>query len=890
MMNKLSLPLMLMLCCLPLLAGAAVKTMATDKFMIYYRSGMEDEAYKALEVLEHYRPRLEQMVGNDQPRVAVKLEDMGNLVNGFAFPAGNLIGLYMYPPTSDELSYGEDWFQIVAPHEYIHILQLSHESGLPAILRTLFGKIFYVQMHQPMWMTEGITVYGESQLSEYSGRMNGAYFSALISALAREDKLPSPTKASYYSYDTPLAHYYVFGGSFHRFLAERFGEDKFADLYRDNSSRVAAYTNMVMPAMALDPAFKNTYGMSLDALWALWQADEKAKLKDVERLQQSQDGWDKADLKYHDNSLYYTQRSGAKTGPGRSFSHYSLMRMDLGVPGAKPMEILRQATDFPAGYQIQGSKIYYSRNEYRRGFANRENDGYGAITQVLGLDERTTGLIYEGQVRAFLPREDGRLIISEDLPLYRGSLLFEYDPATGDKKTLYEGQELIHGICETGGELYLNAKAYWSNSGIFKLEQGKLNTIIDSPGVETLLCAGDGKLFYNAVLNDELKGYVYDLNTHKILELQSADYLKSPVITDSGELYYLGLNSEGADLYSTRLQYAEAIMPDFKRMPAPFASQKFSGQSALQSGKAIQHGHYNANVAHLLNPRLLHFPLIYGTTDSLAIGAILAGTDAVGDFPQWQIAAVYDTFRKKVIGDFGLSSRLLSPLNQELTISTDDDLTIDLDQSVRLWRRQNYGLNSVNLGLGLKTWQNFERKQAYPYISQNFSWSTGQLGLRNTAIWESNEWSLSDRDRLGWQGQLSFRQRIRINTELNTMLNIACDPDAPSDEVFYPIRGYEHELYTNKGITLRNSLYFPIFKVREGTWNPQIYLEDVHLGLFYDLAKAQDELSGLEHYSYGAELIGEFGMAFMGTLSAGMRVGQSKKGETFAEIILGLDF
>lgn len=881
---------LLILSLLPLMIFASVKTMATDKFMVYYRSGMEDEALHALQVLEHYRPRLEQMVGNDYPRAAIKLEDMGNLVNGFANPAGNVIGLYMYPPTSDELAFGEDWFQLVAPHEYIHQLQLSHEGGLPAILRTLFGNILYVQLHQPMWMTEGITVYGESKLSEHAGRMNNGYYSAIISALAREDKLPSPTKASYYSYDTPLAHYYVFGGSFHRFLAERFGEDKFAALYRDNSSRLAAYSNGITPGLALDPAFRNAYGMSLDSLWALWQADEKAKLKPLQREQITTDGWRKSDLSYQKGSLYYVSRVGTKTGPGRTFSHNSLMRLDVISPGSKPVEILRQATDFPAGYQILDNEIYFSRNEYRKGFANKENDGYGAVTQLLRKSGMNTELIYEGQVRAFLAVAKGSILIAEDTPLYRGSVLFEYDPVSQSKKMLYQGEELIHGICESDGEIYLNAKPYWSNSGIFMLENGRLTTIVNSPSTETLLYVRDGKLIYNVVFDDELRGFEMDLKSRKVREYGSGDYLKSPVLTSSGDLYYLGLNAQGADLYSTSLNYVEPKIPNFKRAPAPFPKARFNGQSTLGDGTPISHGDYSPNIGHLLNPRIVRFPQIYGTADSLAVGAVLVGTDAVGDFPQWQISGIYDTFRNKVVGNFVLYSRLFNPLNQDLIVSTDDDLSIRLNQSLSLLRRQNYGLNSITLGLGLKTWQSFERKQAFPFISQSFSWSTGQAGLYNSIPWESTDLNLSDRDRLGWQGQLSLRQKLPVQAELNSILNVGYDPEAPSDEVFYPIRGYDGELLTNKGLTLRNTFYFPLLKIRSGVWNPQMYVEDVHLGFFYDLAKPEENLSYLEHYSYGAELIGEFGLAFMGTLNAGLRAGKTKAGKSFVEVILGMDF
>lgn len=890
-MNKTTIILLLILLGLPFLAQAAIKTMATDKFMIYYRSGMEDEAFHALQVLEYYRPRLEQMVGNDYPRAAIKLEDMGNLVNGFANPAGNVIGLFMYPPTNDELSFGEDWFQIVAPHEYIHQLQISYESGLPELIRTLFGNLFYVQMHQPMWMTEGITVYGESQLSDFAGRMNSAYYSALISALAREDKLPSPTKASYFSYDTPLAHYYVFGGSFHRYLAKAYGEDKFAQLYRDNSSRIAAYSNPATPALALDPAFNNTFGKPLETLWTEWQQTEKASLMTLNREQMTKDGWGKGNLGYHNGALYYTHRLGAKTGPGRTFSIHRLMKLDVTKADAVSEVIISQATGFPAGYQVLEDRIYFSRNEYYRGFDNKENEGFGAITQILLKDFSGTRIIYQGQVRAFVALQDGRIIIAEDKPLYRGSTLFEYDYLTGSKKVLYDGDHLIHGVCTHNEDIYVNAKGYWSNSGIFKLENGRFTTVVNSPSSETMLFIQDSKLYYNAVFNDEMKGFVMDLKKRETLEISSGDYLKNPIITEDNRLFYLGLNSLGADIYEAPLSLREPKIPDFKRNPPPFPKEQFRGQSEIFNGKQVVHGDYGSNIGHMMNPRILRLPQIQGSSvDSLAIGAVLVGMDAVGDIPYWMISGIYDSQRKKVIGDFSLSSTLFSPVNQDLLISTDDNLTVMLNSSVALWRRQNYGFNSVNAGLGIKTWDDFERKLAYPFVSQQFSWLSGQLNIRNSMFLESSELKLSDRERLGWQGQMTLRQRLTNKAEFNSILNVGYDPDAPSDEVFYPIRGYSNELYANKGFTLRNTLYMPVLKVREGLWNPQIYLEDIHLGLFYDLAKPEDKLSTHEHHSYGAEIIGELGMAFQGILTAGMRVGKTKTGETFAEMILGLDY
>ena len=220
-------------------------TLYNNNFKVFYQTGMESEAMSAIQTLEYYRPYVEKLTGNTHPHTAIKIEDIGNLVNGYANPVGNQIALFRYPPTSDELSYCDDWTQMVATHEYIHMLQMTNDSGIPRLLRTLFGNLLYVQLNQPMWMTEGITVYGESQLSPTSGRLNSGYYNSIISVLAKEDRLPSMTKASYYSTDTPLAHYYVFGGSFHSYLSRTYGEDKLALLYDDNSSRVESYANEI---------------------------------------------------------------------------------------------------------------------------------------------------------------------------------------------------------------------------------------------------------------------------------------------------------------------------------------------------------------------------------------------------------------------------------------------------------------------------------------------------------------------------------------------------------------------------------------------------------------------------------------------------------------------
>jgi hypothetical protein len=126
-------------------------------------------------------------------------------------------------------------------------------------------------------MSEAITVYGESAMSPYSGRMNGGTYPAIISALSAEGKMPSLTKAGYYSSSTPLANHYVFGGSFYQYLADTYGPDKFPILFEYTGGSLFSYLNPLYSNLSLDKAYQDAYGKPLQVLWSEWQATRLPK-------------------------------------------------------------------------------------------------------------------------------------------------------------------------------------------------------------------------------------------------------------------------------------------------------------------------------------------------------------------------------------------------------------------------------------------------------------------------------------------------------------------------------------------------------------------------------------------------------------------------------------
>lgn len=884
----------IVLCIVPICLNALAnwKTLSTDSFKIYYQPSMEDAAWHALAVLEHYRPYTEQLVGNTYPQAAIKLEDMGNLVNGWANPVGGNIALFLYPPTSDELSLSEDWFMVVGPHEYIHQLQLTKDGGVPRLLRKAFGNLFHVQLHQPAWMTEGITVYGESQLSPYAGRMNSGYYSALISSLAKERKLPSPEKAAYYSMDTPLAHYYVFGGSFHRYLAQTYSESHFAKLYEDNSSRPLAYLNGLSPSLALDIAFSNTYGKTTEMLWSDWQEYEYRKEFNTPKDRLTHDGFGKSSLKYHEGKLYYISNRRDKTSPGGGFSVNSIQSIDLSDPTKTPKDIILQNTEFPAGFDIVGDKLYYSRNQLRRGFLNKDNGGYGYYTELRqrNLSGSNDTILMSGNIRAFCALPNGDILYSEDDSNYRSAKLFRYSPSSGQKELLYSGEHLIHGILMYKDRLFLNAKGYWENSSIYTLESGKIVPLIDSPSGEILLNIVNDKLYYNVAVNDQLCAMEYDLKSGAQNQFTPVSYINSPVITPEGKVFFISINPDGQDVYSDKLGVTTVKAQRQKTQVAPFRMGEYKESGLINGKHFVREGNYWSNILHLANPRMIHIPQVYVDGDSLAIGAILAGNDAVGDFPSWQLSGLYDKQKDKLKVDFAIANNLFQPIQQEFQYSSDGGGEFVANQYVSIYQNANYSMNGMYIGMNFRMFDDYDRRTLNPYISNTFCFPGVRAQWYNGLFYEDQELLSSSVERLGWQSQLSLRKRTGKASEISSVLNLGLDPDADFDDVFYPIRGYDDELQANEGVTIRSTWHTSLAKIRRGNWSPHYYLEDVFGSVFYDVAIPFKNSSDNLQYSTGLELRCELSLLFMASISPGLRVGIDKGKNTFMGFILGMDY
>ncbi len=872
------------------------QSISTKHFRIYYKDNWEAEAAKVLTTMEYYRPYLEELTGNEKHKIPITIEDLGIVVNGYTDTFKTRIALFASPPTTGDLAVCEDWWRLVGSHEYIHMLQMTKESGMPKILRIAFSNYFYPTLWQPEWMTEGITVYGESHLSPYGGRLNGGTYPSIISALAKSDKLPSITKAGYYSFDTPQAQYYVFGGAFYEYLSDQYGEDKFARLFDKTSSSMTAFLNPLFPYFNLDKAFNKIYGKPISELWKDWITYEKRQEFEMPKRSLTSDGWFKSDLTVYNDTLYYVAGKAVKTGPGSSFFTNRLYRKSYpevlkalehdstGIFIGKIIEptiLVEQTSDFPAGYHLADGKLYYSRAEWYNGFANNEIDGYGSTVQIWQQDLQDNKRIelYHGQIRSFLPLQDGSLIISEDNQTHTASNLYIINPRLKTKTVLLESNALISTILSNGDKFDLTMKNHWQNCGIFSFDptDNSIVPLIHTPFYADAVSVNGDSLVFNAVFENRMHAYVYNMNSGVCYRMGDIDDVRSPVVLPGGETLFISLNAGGYDIYRDVLPLSQYIIPQDKPFDKPVEKSSLPEDITAQFRKSGKTGTYLANLGHMAVSRLMHRPIIEKSGDSLAVGISLSGNDVVGDFPFWTADLIYDFEFDEFKYSFTLENEFFRPVKHVLSYSNLDKHSVSSLQYLTLYRKQNYGLRLVTAGFSYLTRHDFDRKIWTPFMDFYLGWANTNIMTRQYIPYETQTFLPSDRDRLGWQNLFFLHQKLPFSSELKASVFTADDEDADIDEVFGKIRGYKKAIKTNKGAVIQASWYKPIFKIKEGLWNPQIYAEDVNLGLFCDAALPYPNDEAIRQTSYGLEIIAELGFAYYVRLNTGIRFSNNIK-------------
>ena len=202
----------------------------TEHFRVTFPEELEPLARRAGDRAERAYALLSAELVPPRGRVELVLSHDADYANGFAtvFPTERIV-VYAHPPTDTrELSYYQDWLDLVILHELVHVFHLDRSRGGWRELRRVLGRnpLFFPNAWSPGWITEGLATYFESRLTG-TGRVLGTVHEMTLRTAILEDEFFSIDRATGEPTRWPAGSTrYVYGSLFLDHLSRTYGAEK----------------------------------------------------------------------------------------------------------------------------------------------------------------------------------------------------------------------------------------------------------------------------------------------------------------------------------------------------------------------------------------------------------------------------------------------------------------------------------------------------------------------------------------------------------------------------------------------------------------------------------------------------------------------------------------
>ena len=233
-----------------------------------------DYSNTASNVLEIAEATYEQITPNfGEPfhknrKIAIILEDFSDSVYGFATVLPHrLIRINLTAPNFKSFDTKfENWLKIVITHEYTHLAHFEMTAKTTSFLRFFLGQIIAPNALQPMWATEGMAIYYESQNSSGGRLQDTRYDMYLRSDFLKSEPIDLKLLQSSYLTSWPAGTApYVYGQSLVHYIAAKFGEENLIKI----SEYFCAY-----PLLGMNWAIKKTLNIDQEQLYQEWQEEQ----------------------------------------------------------------------------------------------------------------------------------------------------------------------------------------------------------------------------------------------------------------------------------------------------------------------------------------------------------------------------------------------------------------------------------------------------------------------------------------------------------------------------------------------------------------------------------------------------------------------------------------
>jgi hypothetical protein len=296
-------------------ANAHWRTIDTRHFHVHFTPELEQAARRAAVSAERAYDKLAAQLHEPRGPIDLVVADNVDFANGSTtpFPTNRII-VYAHPPLDDlSLRYYDDWLTVVITHELTHAFHLDRTRGWWRIAQHVFGRspALFPNLYQPGWVTEGLAVYFESDLTGY-GRVDGTYEQMIVASTAHAHGLLGIDKWSLGTTRYPYGDIaYGYGALFTDYLARTRGAGAIGKFVESSSGATIPFR--------LNHMAKQGFGVSYSDAWRAWR-DSVAAGTPAERLPMQ--GWHDVTaggrfVGYprwaNDGSLYYVASNGKQS-------------------------------------------------------------------------------------------------------------------------------------------------------------------------------------------------------------------------------------------------------------------------------------------------------------------------------------------------------------------------------------------------------------------------------------------------------------------------------------------------------------------------------------------------------------------------------------------------
>lgn len=330
------------------------REMKQEDIILIFPEGYEETATQTLKTACDLYDRLKQFWKSPVKRkTRIVLTDHTDNANGSTtfFPL-NLITIHLHGPEPDSyMGNSQDWITLVLSHELSHLFTFHMGSRFIKWMRNIFGSnpVLYPMTFSPLWMMEGLAIYGES-VSDPGGRLNTPDFNLFLNSQQKEKNIPNwnrifGQRTLWPGPNSP----YLYGSTFLSYLQNNHSGKNIVDFSHFYSKPliILSFPNM----------FKKFYGKKLTALWKEYQESYLMRESDAKSpfLMSTDSGY------YHrfpvavaENKILFG---------GQDYKGYpGIVQWD--TSGNKEKKLINRSRITAMSYDRDSQQVYFSANDY----------------------------------------------------------------------------------------------------------------------------------------------------------------------------------------------------------------------------------------------------------------------------------------------------------------------------------------------------------------------------------------------------------------------------------------------------------------------------------------------------------------------------------------------